>query len=94
MISHGAPTQPACLLDASRDMNLYRCYNVEKAKGDYGFRDYVSDPPCALISVQPLKKYLFQKRRPASVISAEDVKRNGGLKMDELLVQTLKKIEE
>ena len=46
------------------------------------------------MSLDQLREYVFENKCLPNVISAEDVKKNDGFKMDELMIQMLEKIEE
>lgn len=46
------------------------------------------------MSLGELRGYVFEKKCLPNVISTEDVKKNDGFKMDNLLIQILEKLEE
>lgn len=52
------------------------------------------EPDYQLMQLDELKKYVFENKSLPNVFSAEDVKKNDGFKIDELLIQMLEKIEE
>ena len=87
-------TSPAYKLDVNGDINVAGSYNVKKGGVNYNHPDYVFEPDYKLMSLEELKKYVFEHKSLPNVISAEVVKKNNGFKMDELLVQILEKIEE
>jgi hypothetical protein len=87
-------TNPAYKLDVNGDINIAGSYNIKKAGDNYTHPDYVFEPDYQLMSLDKLKKYVFENKSLPNVISAEDVKKNDGFKMDELLIQMLEKIEE
>jgi hypothetical protein len=69
-------------------------YNVKKGGTNYTHPDYVFESSYELMPIDELKRYVSERKCLPNVISAEDVKRNNGFKMDELLIQMLEKIEE
>jgi hypothetical protein len=85
---------PGYLLDVDGDINVSGSYNVKKGGVNYTHPDYVFQPDYDLMSLDELRKYVAEKKCLPNVISAEDVKKNDGFKMDELLIQMLEKIEE
>jgi len=85
---------PAYKLDVNGDINVAGSYNVKKGGVNYNHPDYVFQPDYKLMSLEDLKKYVFEHKCLPKVISAEEVKKNNGFKMDELLIQMLEKIEE
>ncbi len=85
---------PAYKLDVDGDINVAGSYNVKKGGVNYTHPDYVFEPDYQLMSLDQLKKYVFENKSLPDVISAEDVKKNKGFKMDELLIQMLEKTEE
>lgn len=87
-------TNPAYKLDVNGDINVAGSYNIRKGGTAYTHPDYVFQPDYQLMSLDELKKYVFENKSLPNVISAEDVKKNEGFKMDELLIQMLEKIEE
>ena len=87
-------TSPGYMLDVDGDINVSGSYNVKRGGTDYDHPDYVFEPDYELMSLGELRKYVFEKKSLPNVISAEDVKRDDGFSMDELLVQMLEKIEE
>jgi len=87
-------TSPAYKLDVNGDINVAGSYNVKKGGVNYTHPDYVFEPDYKLMPLDELKKYVLEKKCLPNVISAEDVKRNSGFKIDELLIQMLEKIEE
>jgi hypothetical protein len=87
-------TSPNYKLDVNGDINVSGSYNVKKGGVDYTHPDYVFEPDYELMSLDELRKYVFEKKSLPNVISAEDVKKNDGFKMDQLLIQMLEKIEE
>jgi hypothetical protein len=89
----GTPN-PAYRLDVYGDINVAGSYNVKKGDVDYNHPDYVFEPDYKLMSLDELREYVFEKKCLPNVISAEDVKKNDGFKMDNLLIQMLEKLEE
>jgi hypothetical protein len=87
-------TDPNYRLDVNGDVNVSGSYNVKKGGTNYVHPDYVFEPDYDLISLDELRRYVFENKCLPKVISAEDVKENEGFKMDELLIQMLEKIEE
>jgi hypothetical protein len=87
-------TSPDYKLDVNGDINISGSYNVKKGGANYTHPDYVFEPEYDLMSLDELRKHVAEKKCLPNVISAEDVKKNEGFKMDELLIQMLEKIEE
>jgi hypothetical protein len=87
-------TNPGYKLDVNGDINVAGSYNIKKGGTNYNHPDYVFEPDYKLMPLHELKKYVFEHKCLPHVISAEDVKKNNGFKMDELLIQMLEKIEE
>jgi hypothetical protein len=85
---------PAYKLDVNGDINCSGSYNVKKGGVNYTHPDYVFEPDYKLMSLDELRKYVAEKKALPGVITAEEVKKNEGFKMDELLVQMLEKLEE
>jgi hypothetical protein len=85
---------PGYKLDVNGDINVAGSYNVKKGGVNYTHPDYVFEPDYKLMPLEELRKYVSEKKSLPGVITAEDVKKNEGFKMDELLVQMLEKIEE
>ena len=83
---------PAYKLDVTGDINVSG--NIRKGGTAYTHPDYVFEPDYELMSLEDLKKYVSEKKCLPNVISAEEVKKNNGYNMDELLIQMLEKIEE
>jgi len=87
-------TSPNHTLDVNGDINVSGSYNVKKGGVNYNHPDYVFEPDYNLMSLEQLKSYVRKNKSLPNVITAEDVKKNEGFKMDELLIQMLEKIEE
>jgi len=87
-------TNPAYKLDVNGDINCSGSYNVKKGGVNYIHPDYVFETDYDLMSLDELRKHVAQNKCLPNVISAEDVKKNNGFKMDELMIQMLEKIEE
>jgi hypothetical protein len=87
-------TGPAYTLDVNGDINVNGSYNIKKGGVNYTHPDYVFEPDYQLLPLNELKKYVFENKSLPNVTSAEEVKKNDGFKMDELLIQMLEKIEE
>jgi hypothetical protein len=87
-------TNPNYKLDVNGDINVSGSYNVNKGGVPYQHPDYVFDPDYQLMSLSELKDYVREKKSLPNVITAEEVKKNQGFKMDDLLIQMLEKIEE
>jgi hypothetical protein len=87
-------TGPAYTLDVNGDINVNGSYNIKKGGVNYTHPDYVFEPGYDLMTLKDLRKYVKENKSLPNVISAEDVKKNDGFKMDELLIQMLEKIEE
>ena len=87
-------TSPGYALDVNGDINVNGAYNVKKGGTNYNHPDYVFEPTYKLLPLNELREYVFEKKSLPNVISAEEVKKNEGFKMDELLIQMLEKIEE
>jgi hypothetical protein len=87
-------SSPAYKLDVNGDINVMGSYNIRKNGTAYNHPDYVFEPDYKLMPLDELKKYVSEKKCLPNVISAEDVQKNNGFKMDELLIQMLEKIEE
>jgi hypothetical protein len=85
-------TSPNYKLDVTGDINVSG--NIRKGGTAYTHPDYVFEPDYELMSLEDLKKYVSEKKCLPNVISAEDVKKNNGYNLDELLIQMLEKIEE
>ena len=85
---------PAYKLDVNGDINVSGSYNVKKGGVNYTHPDYVFEPDYKLMPLDELRKYVAEKKSLPGVITAEEVKKNEGFKMDELLVQMLEKMEE
>ena len=85
-------TDPGYRLDVNGDINVSG--NIRKGGTAYTHPDYVFEPDYELMSLEDLKEYVSEKKCLPNVISAEDVKRNNGYNMDQLLIQMLEKIEE
>jgi hypothetical protein len=85
-------TSPSYKLDVTGDINVSG--NIRKGGTAYTHPDYVFEPDYELMSLEDLKKYVSEKKCLPNVISAENVKKNNGYNMDELLIQMLEKIEE
>jgi hypothetical protein len=85
---------PDYLLDVDGDINVSGSYNIKKNGVNYTHPDYVFEPEYELMSLDELRKHVAEKKCLPNVISAEDVKKNDGFKMDELMIQMLEKIEE
>lgn len=83
---------PGYKLDVAGDINVSG--NIRKAGTPYTHPDYVFESDYKLMSLDALKKYVFENKCLPNVVSADDVKRNNGYNMDELLIQMLEKIEE
>jgi hypothetical protein len=87
-------TSPAYKLDVNGDINVAGSYNVKKGGVNYNHPDYVFEPDYKMMPLEELRKYVAEKKALPGVITAEEVKKNEGFKMDELLVQMLEKLEE
>jgi hypothetical protein len=87
-------TAPAYKLDVNGDINVSGSYNVKKGGTNYNHPDYVFEPDYKLMSLEELKKYVQEHKCLPNVVSADEVKKNEGFKMDELLIQMLEKIEQ
>ena len=87
-------TSPGYTLDVNGDINVAGSYNVKKGGVDYNHPDYVFEPDYKLMPLDELREYVCEHKSLPNVISAEEVKKNDGFKMDELLIQMLEKIEE
>ncbi len=87
-------TDPNYKLDVNGDINVAGSYNVKKGGVNYSHPDYVFEPDYQLMSLEELKKYVREHKCLPNVVSAEEVKKNEGFKIDELLIQMLEKIEE
>jgi hypothetical protein len=87
-------TSPDYSLDVVGTINVDGSYSIKKGGVDYNHPDYVFEPDYKLMPLEELKEFVFEKKCLPNVISAEDVKKNEGFKMDELLIQMLEKIEE
>ncbi|PKK82288.1 MAG: hypothetical protein CVT49_14545 [candidate division Zixibacteria bacterium HGW-Zixibacteria-1] len=87
-------TTPAYKLDVNGDINVSGSYNVKKGGVNFNHPDYVFEPDYTLMSLDDLKTYVFKNKHLPNVISADDVKKNNGFKLDELLIQMLEKLEE
>lgn len=87
-------TDPNYKLDVNGDINVAGSYNVKKGGVNYSHPDYVFEPDYKLMPLDELREYVREKKCLPHVISAEDVKKNEGFKIDELLIQMLEKIEE
>jgi hypothetical protein len=87
-------TTPAYKLDVNGDINVSGSYNVKKGGVNYNHPDYVFEPDYKLMSLEDLKQYVREHKSLPRVVSAGEVKKNEGFKMDELLIQMLEKIEE
>ena len=85
-------TSPSYKLDVTGDINVSG--NIRKGGTAYTHPDYVFESDYKLMSLENLKEYVSEKKCLPNVISAEDVKKNNGYNMDELLIQMLEKIEE
>lgn len=85
---------PAYTLDVNGDINVEGSYNIKKGGENYIHPDYVFEPDYDLMPLDELRKYVFKNKCLPNVISAGQVKKNNGFKMDELLIQMLEKIEE
>jgi len=85
-------TSPNYKLDVNGDINVSG--NIRKGGTAYTHPDYVFEPDYELMSLKDLKEYVSEKKCLPNVISANDVKKNNGYNMDELLIQMLEKIEE
>jgi hypothetical protein len=85
---------PGYKLDVNGDINVSGSYNVKKGGVNYTHPDYVFEPDYELMSLDELREYVFENKSLPNVVSAEDVKKNDGFKMDQLLIQMLEKIEE
>ena len=85
-------TNPAYKLDV---IGIINCTGgIKKSGVNYTHPDYVFESNYKLMPLDKLKEYVFEYKCLPNVISAEDVKKNDGFKMDELLIQMLEKIEE
>lgn len=87
-------SSPAYKLDVNGDINVAGSYNVKRGGVNYNHPDYVFESDYKLMSLEQLKKYVFEHKSLPNVISADDVRKNNGFKMDELLIQMLEKLEE
>ncbi len=87
-------TNPAYTLDVNGDINVAGSYNVKKGGVDYSHPDYVFEPDYKLMSLDELREYVHEHKSLPNVVSAEEVQKNDGFKMDELLIQVLEKVEE
>jgi hypothetical protein len=85
---------PGYKLDVNGDINVSGSYNVKKGGTNYTHPDYVFEPDYELMPLGELKEHVFAEKSLPNVISADDVRKNDGFKMDELLVQMLEKLEE
>ncbi len=83
---------PSYTLDVNGDINVSG--NVRKSGGAYTWPDYVFEAEYKLLPFHELRKYISEKKCLPGVISADEIKKNQGYKMDEVLVQMLEKIEE
>jgi hypothetical protein len=85
-------TNPGYKLDVNGDINVTG--NIRKGGTAYTFPDYVFEPDYKLLPLDELKRYVFGNKHLPNIISADDVRKNNGYNMDELLTQMLEKIEE
>jgi hypothetical protein len=87
-------TSPNYKLDVDGDINVSGSYNVKGGGTNYNHPDYVFEPDYELMPLNELKEYVSENKCLPNVITAEDVRQNGGFNMDELLIQMLEKVEE
>ena len=85
-------TSPSYALDVVGDISVSG--NIKKDGTNYTHPDYVFEDDYKLMSLEELKNYVKKNKCMPNVISAEDVKKNNGYNLDELLIQMLEKIEE
>jgi hypothetical protein len=85
---------PGYSLDVVGTINVDGSYSIKKGGVSYNHPDYVFEPDYKLMPLDELREYVREKKCLPNVISAEDVKKNEGFKIDELLIQMLEKIEE
>jgi hypothetical protein len=85
---------PAYTLDVNGNINVSGSYNIKKGGTNYTHPDYVFEPDYKLMPLDELRKYVAEKKSLPGVITADEVKKNEGFKMDQLLVQMLEKMEE
>jgi hypothetical protein len=85
-------SDPSYALDVNGDVNVSGSYRVNGTP--HSHPDYVFEPDYSLMPIDSLKQYIHENKHLPNVTSAEDVEKNGGYNLNELVIQMLEKLEE